>query len=62
MDRKFGYYIFGGMVLGAMFGLLWSAGGNVIAGLIIGGLAGTAIGWFAAAAAMEQEKKKKEGK
>lgn len=62
MDRKFGYFVFGGMIFGIFLGLLWSAGGNVIWGLVIGGLAGTAIGWFAAAAVIEQEKKKKEGK
>lgn len=62
MDKKFGYFVFGGMIVGIFLGLLWSAGGNAIWGLVIGGLVGTAIGWFAAAAAMEQEKKKKEGK
>jgi len=62
MDKRFGYYVFGGMILGALLGLLWSAGGNVVWGLLIGGVAGTFIGWFAAAAVMEQEKKKKEGK
>jgi hypothetical protein len=61
MDKKFGYYIFGGMLIGAFFGLLWSANGNIL-GIVYGALAGTAIGWFAAAYVMEKEKEKKEGK
>ena len=60
--RKFGYYVFGGMLIGAMLGLAWSANGNILVGLGIGALAGTAIGWFAAAAALENEKQKKENK
>ncbi len=62
MDKKFGYYIFGGLLIGALFGLLWSGNGNPILGIGIGALAGTAIGWFAAAAVLEKEKEKKEGK
>jgi ABC-type uncharacterized transport system permease subunit len=62
MDKKFGYYIFGGMLLGALFGMLWAGKGNPIVGIGIGALVGTAIGWFAAAYAMEKEKEKKEGK
>jgi len=64
MDRKLGYYIFGGMLLGAVFGSLWAGSGNAITGIVIGALAGAAIGWFAAAYVMEKEKEKKkeEGK
>jgi ABC-type uncharacterized transport system permease subunit len=62
MNKKFGYYIFGGMILGALLGLMWSAGGNTIVGILMGALGGTAIGWFAAAYAMEKKKEKKEGK
>ena len=62
MDKKFGYYIFGGMLIGALFGLLWAGNGNPILGIGIGAFAGAAIGWFAAAYAMEKEKEKKEGK
>ena len=43
--RKFGYYVFGGMAIGALLGL--SFGG--ILGLAGGAIAGTFIGWFAAA-------------
>jgi ABC-type uncharacterized transport system permease subunit len=62
MDKKFGYYIFGGMLVGALFGMLWAAKGNLILGIAFGALVGTAIGWFAAAYMMEKEKEKKEGK
>jgi hypothetical protein len=62
MDKKYGYYIFGGMLIGALLGLMWSAGGNPLVGLALGAVVGTSIGWFAAAYVMEQDKKKKEGK
>lgn len=62
MDKKYGYYIFGGLLIGALFGLLWSANGNPVLGIGIGALVGTAIGWFAAAYVMEQDKQKKGGK
>lgn len=58
MDKKFGYFIFGGLLIGALFGLLWSANGNPILGIGFGALVGTAIGWFAAAYVMEREKEK----
>jgi uncharacterized membrane protein len=58
MDKKFGYYIFAGLLIGALFGTLWGG----IPGIAIGALVGTAIGWFAAAYMMEKEKEKKEGK
>lgn len=64
MDKKkFGYYVFGGMLIGAFLGLGWSAHANPLAGLGIGALVGTFIGWFAAAAALElaKQKEKKEG-
>lgn len=62
MDKKFGYYIFGGMLIGAFLGWMWSAGGNPFVGLGSGALIGTFIGWFAAAYVMERDKQKKEGK
>ena len=61
MEKRFGYYIFGGLLIGALFGLLWSANGNILS-IVYGALAGMAIGWFAAAYVMEKEKEKKEGK
>ena len=61
MDKKFGYYIFGGMLIGIFFGLLWSAKAGVL-GIVYGALAGAAVGWFAAAYVMERDKQKKEDK
>lgn len=57
MDKKFGYYVFGGALIGAFFGLIWSAGNNPLVGLGIGVLVGVAIGWFAAVAMLQQNKK-----
>lgn len=62
MDKKIGYYIFGGMLVGAFLGWVWAASGNPLLGIGIGALAGTAIGWFAAAALMVKEKGNKQGK
>jgi uncharacterized membrane protein len=62
MDKKFGYYVFGGALIGALLGLGWSAGSNPLVGLGLGALIGMAIGWFAAAYMLEKEKEKKEGK
>lgn len=59
MDKKFGYYIFGGMLIGAFLGMLWAGNGNPILSIAGGASVGTAIGWFAAAYAMEKEKGKK---
>ncbi|HSL42882.1 MAG TPA: hypothetical protein VK897_05585 [Anaerolineales bacterium] len=59
MDKKFGYYVFGGLLIGALFGLIAAAGNNPLMGVGIGALAGTAIGWFIAAAVLEQQKKQK---
>jgi hypothetical protein len=55
MDNKFGYYIFGGLLIGALFGLIWAG----LVGLDSGALIGTAIGWFFAAYVLEKEKKTK---
>ena len=63
MDKKkFGYYVFGGAIIGALFGLIWSAGSNPLVGLALGAVVGMSIGWFAAAYVMERDKQKKEGK
>jgi ABC-type uncharacterized transport system permease subunit len=62
VDKKFGYYIFGGMLIGALFGMLWAGRGNPVMGIAIGAIAGTFIGWFAAAYVMEKEKENKQGK
>ena len=57
MDKKFGYYIFGGLLIGAFLGWMWSAGNNPLIGIGIGALIGVAIGWFAAATMLKQNKK-----
>ena len=59
MDKKFGYYVFGGLLIGALFGLIWAGRGNLLVWVGIGALIGTAIGWFFAAYVLEQEKKAK---
>jgi ABC-type uncharacterized transport system permease subunit len=58
-ERRFGYYVFGGLVLGAILGRLWSASSNPIVGMVIGAAIGMAIGWFAAAADIEKSNKDK---
>ena len=60
MDQKFGYFIFLGLLIGAVFGLLWSESGNALPGIGIGALVGVFIGWFVAAAVIEKGKEKKE--
>ena len=59
MDKKFGYYVFGGMLIGAIFGMMWAGNGNPLFGLAIGALIGTFLGWFIAAAILENQKKAK---
>ena len=59
MDRKLGLLIFGGMLIGALFGLIFAGpNGNDLLGLGGGAFIGAAIGWFAAAAIMERRPKK----
>ena len=60
MDKKFGYYVFGGLLIGAFLGWGWSANGNSILGISIGALVGVALGWFIAAAVLEKETKKED--
>jgi hypothetical protein len=60
MERKFGYYIFVGLLIGGVFGMgLGAANGNTILGIALGALGGVFIGWFAAAAALENRIGKK---
>jgi len=59
MDKKFGYYTFGGLLLGAFLGWMWSAGDNPLVGMGIGAFIGLAVGWFAAVAALEKSNKEK---
>lgn len=55
MDKTFGYYLFGGALIGAFFGWLWSASNNPLMGMGIGALIGVALGWFAAAAVLQKK-------
>jgi uncharacterized protein YcfJ len=59
MNKIFGHFIFGGLLVGAMFGLIGAGGGNALMGIGVGALAGAFIGWFIAAAVLEQKKKEK---
>lgn len=59
MDKKFGYYVFGGLLIGAFLGWGWSANENSLMGIGIGALVGVALGWFIAAAVLEKSKKEK---
>ena len=59
MDKKFGRYIFGGLLIGAFLGWGWSANGNTLPGIGIGALAGVALGWFIAAAILEKDNRGK---
>ncbi len=55
MDRRFGLLIFGGLVFGALVGMAFGSGsGNPLLSMAFGALFGVAIGWFAAAAALEK--------
>jgi ABC-type uncharacterized transport system permease subunit len=45
-----------------MLGLTWSMSGNVLVGLVLGAFVGTAIGWFLAAAQLENQNQKKKNK
>jgi ABC-type uncharacterized transport system permease subunit len=59
MERKFGYYIVLGLVIGVVFGMgLGAANGSIIWGIGLGALFGVFIGWFVAVAAFESQKKK----
>jgi hypothetical protein len=59
MERKFGIYVFLGLVIGAIFGTAMGASSeNHILWIGGGALAGVFIGWFIAAAVLEKEKEK----
>ena len=60
MNKKFGYFAFCGLLLGALFGsALGSANGNPILGLGYGALTGVFVGWFVYVAATQQSSNKK---
>ena len=60
MERKFGYFIVLGLLIGVVFGMgLGVANGNTIWGIGLGALFGVFIGWFVAAAALQNRNKMK---
>jgi hypothetical protein len=55
MAKRFGYHIFLGVLIGTVFGFgLGSANGIPLLGLEIGAFFGAFIGWFLAAADLQQ--------
>jgi len=57
--RKFGIYVFVGLLIGALLGTAWGAGSdNPILWTAGGALVGLAVAWFIGAAVIEREKKK----
>jgi hypothetical protein len=51
MDKRFGYYVLLGLLIGNVFGLGYAAAnGNTFLGLWMGALIGVFTGWFLAAA------------
>ena len=59
MDRKFGYYIVLGLVIGVVLGMgVGAASGNALLGIGLGALGGVFIGWFIAAAALQNRGRK----
>lgn len=59
MDKRFGYFAFGGTVIGALLGFAWSGSEYSLSGLAIGALAGAFLGGFVASAVLEMEKQRK---
>jgi len=56
MERRFGFYIVLGLVIGGFLGVGFGAAiENATLGIALGALGGLFIGWFAAAAARERQ-------
>ena len=59
MDRNFGLYIVLGLVIGAVFGVPFGpAIGNTTLAIALGAFGGVFVGWFIAAAVLEDSKGK----
>ena len=57
MERKFGYYIVLGLLIGVIFGMgLGAANGYPIWGIGLGALGGVCLGWFGAVAIQQNRK------
>ncbi len=62
-EQRFGLYVFLGFAIGAILGtVVGIANGNIFTGVWGGGLAGVFLGWFIAAAVLNNSKRKKERK
>lgn len=59
MEKIFGYFVFGGLLLGILLGMLISSGEIPWRGIGLGAMFGAFLGWFAGAAFLEQRKKQK---
>lgn len=54
MNKKFGYYILIGLLIGAIFGMgIGAANGSPLPGIGMGALAGVFLAWFIAAAILK---------
>ncbi len=61
MNKKFGLFILLGLLIGGTFGTFFGAAlENPFWGVALGALGGVFIGWFIAAAAMENKNIKKD--
>ena len=59
MDKKFGIYIFAGLLIGGIFGVFLGTAVGSPAVIAVGALGGLFVGWFAAAAASSQTENKR---
>jgi ABC-type uncharacterized transport system permease subunit len=54
VNKKFGYYIVIGLLIGAIFGMgIGAANGNPLPGIGMGALVGVFLAWFIAAATLK---------
>lgn len=54
VNKKFGYYILIGLLIGAIFGMgIGAANGSPLPGIGMGALAGVFLAWFIAAAILK---------
>lgn len=59
MEQNFGYFIVLGLMLGIIFGVGFGGStGNPLLGIGLGALGGVFLGWFVAAAVLENQDKK----
>jgi hypothetical protein len=57
MERRHGYFILLGLLIGTFFGIgIGVATENIIRGIGLGALAGVFVGWFLAAAVLENRR------